>query len=46
MSYYLLKETVQPCSKADLLESKAVQYAAILKHKLIVGRNIKPQICR
>lgn len=30
MSYYLLKETVQPCSKADLLESKAVQYAAIL----------------
>ena len=30
MSYYLLKETVQPCSKAELLDSKGVQYAAIL----------------
>ena len=30
MSYYLLKETVQPCSKAELLDSKSVQYAAIL----------------
>ena len=30
MSYYLLKETVQPCSKAELLDSKSAQYAAIL----------------
>ncbi len=30
MSYYLLKETVQPCSKEELLDSKGVQYAAIL----------------
>ena len=30
MSYYLLKETVQPCSKAELLASMGVQYAAIL----------------
>ena len=30
MSYYLLKETVQPCAKAELLDSKGVQYAAIL----------------
>ena len=30
MSYYLLEETVRPCSKAELLDSKSVQYAAIL----------------
>ncbi len=30
MSYYLLKETVQPCSKAEYLNRKGVQYAAIL----------------
>ena len=30
MSYYLLAETVQPCSKAELLDSKGVQYAVIL----------------
>ena len=30
MSYYLLKETVQPCTKEELLESKGVQFAAIL----------------
>ena len=30
MSYYLLAETVQPCSKAELLDSNSVQYAAIL----------------
>ena len=30
MSYYLLEETIQPCSKAELLDSKSVQYAAIL----------------
>ena len=30
MSYYLLKETVQPCSKAELLAGRGVQYVAIL----------------
>ena len=30
MSYYLLAETVQPCSKADILSKKDMQYAAIL----------------
>ena len=30
MSYYLLAETVQPCSKADILERTDLQYAAIL----------------
>ena len=30
MSYYLLAETVQPCSKADILDNKGMQYAAIL----------------
>ena len=30
MSYYHLAETVQPCSKADILDRKAVQYVAIL----------------
>ena len=38
MSYYLLKETVQPCSKAELLDSKGVQYAAILKLNNLVLR--------
>ena len=30
MSYHLLAETVQPCSKADILDNKGMQYAAIL----------------
>ena len=30
MSYYLLAETVQPCSKADIFDRKNMQYAAIL----------------
>ena len=30
MSYYLLAETVRPCSKADILDNKGMQYAAIL----------------
>ena len=30
MSYYLLKETMQPCSKADLPGNKSVQYVAVL----------------
>ena len=30
MSYYLLAETVQPCSKADILDRKDMQYVAIL----------------
>lgn len=30
MSYYLLAETVRPCSKVDILDNKGMQYAAIL----------------
>ena len=30
MSYYLLAETVQPCSRADILDRKDMQYVAIL----------------
>ena len=30
MSYYLLKESVQPCSKAEIFDSKDIQYAAVL----------------
>ena len=30
MSYYLLAETVRPCSKADILDKKTGQYVAIL----------------
>ena len=30
MNYYLLAETIQPCSKAELLERKSMQYVAIL----------------
>ena len=30
MSYYLLTETIQPCSKADIPGNKAAQYAAVL----------------
>ncbi len=30
MNYYLLEETIQPCSKAELLERKSRQYVAIL----------------
>ena len=30
MSYYLLAETVQPCSKAELLDRKGMQYVAVL----------------
>lgn len=30
MSYYLLKETIQPCEKADILGNKTTQYAAVL----------------
>lgn len=30
MSYYLLTETIQPCSKADVINRKAAQYVAVL----------------
>ena len=30
MSYYLLTETIQPCSKADIPGNKATQYVAVL----------------
>ena len=30
MSYYLLKETMQPCAKADLPGNKSLQYVAVL----------------
>ncbi|MBO6041284.1 MAG: magnesium transporter CorA, partial [Oscillospiraceae bacterium] len=30
MSCYLLTETVQPCSKADIISNKATQYVAVL----------------
>ena len=30
MSYYLLKETIQPCTRADTLDSKTAQYVAVL----------------
>ena len=30
MSYYLLKETIQPCAKEDILGNKDTQYAAVL----------------
>ena len=30
MSYYLLTETIQPCSKADIPGNKAAQYVAVL----------------
>ena len=30
MSYYLLKETMQPCSKADLPGNRSAQYVAVL----------------
>ncbi len=30
MSYYLLTETIQPCSKADIFDNKNTQFAAVL----------------
>ena len=30
MSYYLLTETIQPCSKADIFSNRATQYVAVL----------------
>ena len=30
MSYYLLAETIQPCSKEEILDKEALQYVAIL----------------
>ncbi len=30
MSYYLLKETIQPCTRADTLDNKTAQYVAVL----------------
>ena len=30
MSYYLLKETIQPCAKADLFGGRTAQYVAVL----------------
>ncbi len=30
MSYYLLAETIQPCSKTDFFSNKATQYVAVL----------------